>query len=191
METSPHTPVDVNEDAAPKLALALVLDRSGSMTGLPIEMAKRGAMEVAKRMTGSEMLEVVVFDASPTPIIKMQAVRDPVGIAAQIERITPGGGTDFLPALDMAHESMRAAAAPRRHVIFVSDGQSPTQGIADLAREMKTEAISVTTVGLGAQCDQVLLEEIAHTTGGRFFKVSDPNDLVELFVNELSAARGT
>jgi Mg-chelatase subunit ChlD len=120
----------------------------------------------------------------------MQAVRDPAGIAAQIERIVPGGGTDFLPALEMAHESVRAAPASRKHVIFLSDGQSPAQGLVDLAREMKAEAITVTTVGLGTGCDQALLEEIAHATGGRFFHVSNPNDLVEVFVNELAAARG-
>jgi Ca-activated chloride channel family protein len=49
----------------PSVAMCLVIDRSGSMTGLPMEMAKEAAKATAKTLESDDLIEVIGFDSSP------------------------------------------------------------------------------------------------------------------------------
>jgi Ca-activated chloride channel homolog len=55
----------------PQVALVLVLDRSGSMSGLPMEMAKAAAKATADTLSSDDLIEVIAFDSAPTRIVRM------------------------------------------------------------------------------------------------------------------------
>ena len=168
----------------PSVAMALVIDRSGSMTGLPLEMAKNAAKATASVLGGDDLLEVIAFDSAPTRYVKMQPARNRGRIAGEIARIAPGGGTEIFPALDAAYQDMTVTAARKKHVILLTDGKAPSAGIRDLASAMIAESITVTTVGLGGDVDEQLLKMIADVGGGRFHAVPDPNSLPRIFTKE-------
>ena len=168
----------------PSVAMVLVIDRSGSMTGLPIEMAKAACKATVSTLQGDDLLEVIAFDSSPVRYVKMQPARYRSRIQNEILRIQPGGGTEIFPGLDMAYQDISVVQARKKHVILLTDGRAPTQGIKDLVQAMIAENITVTTVGLGEGADADLLRMIADTGGGRYHAVPDPNSLPKIFTRE-------
>jgi uncharacterized protein YegL len=168
----------------PSVAVALVIDRSGSMTGLPMEMAKAAAKATAGVLASDDLIEIIAFDSAPTRYVKMQPARNRSRIGADIARIQPGGGTEIFSALDAAYQDMTVTQARKKHVILLTDGKAPTGGIRDLVSAMIAESITVTTVGLGSDLDQQLLKMIADVGGGRYHEVPDPNNLPRIFTKE-------
>lgn len=168
----------------PEVAMALVIDRSGSMTGLPLEMAKQAAKATADALAADDLLEVIAFDSQPTRIVRMTAAKHSARIQNDIARIQAGGGTEIFPALDAAYQALSTTRAKRKHVVLLTDGQAPQNGIRDLVQAMSAEEITVTTVGLGGGVDEALLRTISEVGGGRFYKVSDPQSLPRIFTRE-------
>ncbi|HLK39719.1 MAG TPA: VWA domain-containing protein, partial [Polyangiaceae bacterium] len=168
----------------PEVAMALAIDRSGSMTGLPLEMAKQAARATADALAGDDLLEVIAFDSQPTRIVRMTPAKHRARIQTDIARIQAGGGTEIFPALDAAYQAMSTTRAKRKHVVLLTDGQAPQNGIRDLVQAMAAENITVTTVGLGGGVDENLLRMIADVGGGRFYKVADPQSLPRIFTRE-------
>ncbi len=173
-----------NKKDTPSLAMVLVIDRSGSMTGLPLEMAKAAARATVDVLASDDLIEVIAFDSQPTRYVKMQAARNRSRIENNIARIQSGGGTEIFSALDAAYQDMTVTRARKKHVILLTDGRAPTTGIRDLVQAMVAESITVTTVGLGPEADDQLLRMIADVGGGRYHKVDDANALPRIFTRE-------
>jgi Ca-activated chloride channel homolog len=168
----------------PQVAMALVLDRSGSMSGLPMEMAKAAAKATADTLSSDDLIEVIAFDSAPTRVVRMTAAKHRARIQNDIARIQAGGGTEIFGALDAAYQSLTSTRARRKHVILLTDGQAPHNGIRDLVQAMAAEGITVTSVGLGSGIDESLLRMIADLGGGRLYKVADPQQLPRVFTRE-------
>lgn len=168
----------------PSVAMALVIDRSGSMSGLPMEMAKAACRATVGTLQGDDLIEVIAFDASPKRFVKLQPARYRSRIQNEILTIQAGGGTSIFPALDAAYQDLSVVQARKKHVILLTDGRADSQGITDLVQAMVAEAITVTTVGLGDGSDADLLRTIAETGGGRYHHVPDPNSLPRIFTRE-------
>lgn len=168
----------------PSVAMMLVIDRSGSMTGLPLEMAKNAAKATVGVLSSDDLVGVIAFDSAPTRYVKLQPARNRSRIAGDIARIQPGGGTEIFSALDAAYQDMTVTQARKKHVILLTDGKAPTSGIRDLVSAMIAESITVTTVGLGNELDDQLLKMIADVGGGRYHQVPDPNNLPRIFTKE-------
>jgi Mg-chelatase subunit ChlD len=168
----------------PEVAMALVIDRSGSMTGMPLEMAKQAAKATADTLAADDLLEVIAFDSQPTRIVRMTPAKHSARIQNDIARIQAGGGTEIFSALDTAYQALTTTRAKRKHVVLLTDGQAPQNGIRDLVQAMAAEDITVTTVGLGGGIDEALLRTISEVGGGRFYKVADPQSLPRIFTRE-------
>jgi uncharacterized membrane protein len=168
----------------PGVAMVLVIDRSGSMSGLPLEMAKAAAKATADTLASDDLLEVIAFDSQPTRIVKMTPAKHRARIQNDIARIQPGGGTEIFSALDAGYQALTVTRARRKHVILLTDGQAPQNGIRDLVQAMSAEGITVSSVGLGTGIDETLLRMISDLGGGRFYKVIDPQSLPRVFTRE-------
>ena len=168
----------------PQVAMVLVLDRSGSMSGLPIEMAKQAAKATADTLAADDLIEVIAFDSSPTRVVRMTPAKHRARIQGDIARIQAGGGTEIFAALDAAYQTLTVTRARRKHVILLTDGQAPHNGIHDLVAAMAAEGITASAVGLGSGIDEALLRMIADGGGGRLYKVADPQSLPRVFTRE-------
>jgi Ca-activated chloride channel homolog len=168
----------------PGVALALVIDRSGSMSGLPLEMAKAACEATVTTLSADDQIEVIAFDGAPTRYVRMQPARYVARIQGEIARIQVGGGTSIFPALDAAYQDLSVVQARRKHVILLTDGRAENQGIRDLVQAMLSDSITVTTVGLGDGVDSDFLRMISENGGGRYHHAPDPSHLPRIFTRE-------
>ncbi|MBX3745391.1 MAG: VWA domain-containing protein [Verrucomicrobiae bacterium] len=181
-------PVEVelaNRQTLPSGALALVLDQSGSMRGDKLEMAKAAAIAAVNLLGPRDQVAVIAFDGETYTVVDLQPVgarRTPILDA--IERLQSGGGTDMYPALRQAFELLSPVHAGLKHCLVLTDGHSQPAEFEALAREMASERITLSTVGLGDEVDSVLLETLAELGGGRFYAVSSPADLPRIYLQE-------
>lgn len=172
----------------PALALALVIDRSGSMAGEKIELAKEAARATADLLSADDSLGVIGFDSVPERIVRMQSAGNRVAIQRDIGRLAARGGTTIFPALDMALSDLSVTRARLRHVILLTDGQTQEPGIPDLVSLMRGEGITLSTVGIGSDVNRALLQEIADAGGGRAYFTSDAHNIPRIFTHETTTA---
>jgi len=170
----------------PSLALALVIDKSGSMNGQKMQLAREAAIATAEMLGPDDYISVVGFDSQPTRIVRMQSARNRMRIVRDIGRLQARGGTAIFPALDMAYQDLVVTRARIKHVILLTDGNTQEQGIPDLAQVMRSEGITVSTVGLGGDVHRALLQQVATLGGGRSYFTADPHNIPRIFMRETS-----
>jgi len=170
----------------PSLALALVIDRSGSMDGVKMELAKDAAKATVEVLGTNDRVMVVGFDDRPTKSVPLQRASNRMQILDKISRIRAGGGTDIQPALEMAYLDLATTPAKIKHVILLTDGQSPYGTISELVHQMSSELITVSTIAVGNGSDTVLLNMIADNGGGRAYFTNDPRSIPRIFLQETS-----
>jgi Ca-activated chloride channel family protein len=174
----------------PSIALMLCIDRSGSMAGPKMELAKAAAVATAKALAVDDLIGVVAFDAEARLAVRLQRAGNAYRIESDIGKLSPSGGTHIYPALDQAFQQLSAAQAKVKHVIVLTDGQAPRAGIDALVRQMRRSAITVSSVGVGSDVDRSLLEAIADRGGGRSHFTDRPDTLPRIFVRETKLLAG-
>jgi Mg-chelatase subunit ChlD len=168
----------------PALALALVIDRSGSMAGEKMELAKEAARATADVLSPDDFLEVIGFDTVAERTVPLQSASNRLAIQRDIGRLAPRGGTAIFPALDAAYQDLAGSRAATRHVILLTDGQTSEPGIPELVASMRADGITVTSVGVGTDVNRTLLSEVADLGGGRAYFTADPSSIPRIFLRE-------
>jgi Ca-activated chloride channel homolog len=166
-----------------QIALALVIDRSGSMNGEKMEMAKVSAGATASALDPRDLITVIAFDNVPMTIVRLQRASNQMRITSDIAKIQPGGGTNILPALQEAYNALAPSSAKVKHVILLSDGQAALEGIAEVVDEMRANRITVSAVGIG-DADRSLLQMVAEHGEGRYYVTEDASELPKIFMKE-------
>lgn len=174
-----------------RLAVSVVLDRSGSMTGQPLDNAKAATTAVIDKLGPTDCVSVIAFDSQPQTIVAMHPLTDPFVVKSAIARIQAGGGTEILSALDAAHKSLLSVTtAQKRHVVLLTDGMSPVAGLQTLATTMNGEHMTITTIGVGTSTDEQTLKMLSSTGSGRYYKVVDVTMLPRIFTREIDILSG-
>jgi Mg-chelatase subunit ChlD len=176
------------EKQKPSLAMMLVIDKSGSMGGMKIELAKDAARSAVELLGPRDQVGVLAFDGGTYVVSELHSASDKSYVIDNIASITAGGGTSMGPAMEQAYESLQSAPAKLKHVIILTDGISSPGNFEGIASNMAASRITATTVAVGQGADQGLLERIAKTGGGRFYFTDDPTSIPQIFTKETMAA---
>lgn len=176
------------EKEKPSLAMVLVIDKSGSMGGDKIEMAKSAARSAVELLGRRDQVAVIAFDGDTYVISAMQSASNKAKIDDDISTIDASGGTTMYPAMEQGYELLMAASAKIKHMILLTDGVSSPGDFQGLAEQMASGKMTVSTVAVGSDSDTTLLEEIARIGKGRYYLTEDPAQVPQIFAKETVTA---
>lgn len=174
------------------LNLCLVIDRSGSMEGPPLEYAKQACNYVVDLMSPDDVLSIVVFDETVEVLMAPQRVTNRQAVKDGISQLTPGYTTNLYDGIQLAAHQLSQFAESNRatRMVVLSDGD-PTAGIKDFASlvqhagNIKSSGITCTFLGFGPDYNEELLASMAKKAGGNYYYIPQPQLIPEVFRSEL------
>ena len=147
-------------------AVVLIIDKSSSMEGKKIELARQAAIGVVENLRPIDLVGVLIFDNSFQWDVPIRRAEDKVLIKRLISGIVPDGGTQIAPALAEAYRKVLPAHATFKHIVLLTDGISEEGDSLDLSKEAAAQHVTISTVGLGQDVNRAYLEKVA-TVGRR------------------------
>ncbi|QDT68988.1 von Willebrand factor type A domain protein [Planctomycetes bacterium MalM25] len=175
------------EKEKPSLAMVLVIDKSGSMQGLPMSLARQAAKAAVELLSARDLIGVIGFDGAPRLVCDLRSAGDVDAVQSSIDTLEAGGGTYVYPAMVQARDMLETAPAKVRHMIVLSDGHTQPADHHSLAQEAADAGITVSTVALGG-ADRQLLSSIAELGRGRYYETDDPANVPQIFTKETMQA---
>jgi Ca-activated chloride channel family protein len=187
----------VGTDRAP-IDIAFALDRSGSMSGEPIELVKEAVAAATHHLTDADRVSLVIFD---TEIEVLHNLTPATGqgksrLQRVIQEVYARGGTNLSGGWLIAcqqlamHPPMTSGRGHLQRAMLLTDGLA-NNGITDSAQlathasELRRRGIATTTIGVGDHFDEMLLSSMAEAGGGACQYIADPRELRTFFEREI------
>ena len=173
--------------------IALVIDKSGSMSGSDkIGYAREAAMSIIDHLERYDRVAIVTFDSNVSTVLHSTTVDDPKRIKDIIARIRTGSNTALHGGMMAGAEEVRGHynAEFLNRVILLSDGianvgPSSDSELAQAARSLGDQGITVTTMGLGLDYNENAMTAIADTSGGNYYFIESGDQMAYQFQQEL------
>jgi Ca-activated chloride channel family protein len=184
-------------EAAPRrgrVALSLVIDRSGSMAGEKLEHARAAALAALEALADGDEIAVTQFEDHSqlvVPRVRVDA-RTRTRVREVIARIDSGGGTALFDGVQTGLRALAGVDARALRLILLSDGQAtdgPTTADAIVAGLGRTD-VTLSTIGVGVDYDEAVLTAIATHGAGQFHHSNDPVQLARLLEDQVKEAHG-
>ncbi len=173
------------------ICVALIVDKSSSMEGRKIELARLSASGVVDHLRPIDTIGILIFDNSFQWAVPVRRAQDKQLIKRLISGITPDGGTQIAPALTEAYRKIVTAKGTYKHIVLLTDGISEEGDSMDLAREAAQHEVTISTVGLGQDVNRTYLERVAATSGGRSYFLNEPQGLEQILLKDVQEYTGS
>lgn len=177
------------------LNFCLVLDRSGSMQGAKLAAMKDATKRVIDTLTPQDIVSIVLFDEQVQLLVPATHATDKNALKAQIDTIEEAGGTAMSGGLQAGLAELTKNRATDRvaAMLLLTDGQ--TWGDEDTCRSIAAQlaqiGVRITALGLGAEWNEKLLDDLADTTDGVSDYIADPAQITTFFQRAVRSAQGT
>jgi uncharacterized protein YegL len=181
------------------ISIGIIIDRSGSMNGEKIVVAKRAAIEIINRLHDGDEVALTVFDDVTEVLLPRTRVDDATRARFRdlVSGIYPGGTTALHEGWVRGTEAIapeRGAASGRVvRCYLLTDGQA-NQGVRDpqviandVAAARAQFGVVTSTFGIG-DFDEDLLAPMATAGGGLFHNLRDASEILATFLGELDEA---
>ncbi len=187
-------PADATATRAAPVNLAIVIDRSGSMSGKRLRNAVDAARGMVSRLRDGDMVSVIAYntraDTLVSPTLISASARDEV--ARQLESITPNGDTCISCGIEAGMDALRGRDGMIQRMLVLSDGQA-TAGVRDLdgfrriAERARDMGCSISSIGVDVDYNERIMSTIALDSNGRHYFVENAGGLPTIFEQELQS----
>ncbi len=192
---APAQPVTENSESAQRapLDLALVIDRSGSMSGDPLKAALESSVRIIQGLRSDDRIAVVAFDDHVQVVQPLVAIGDAHDLVNRVRLIESGGSTALFDGWQEGVKQLAPFVKKERiaRVILLTDGQA-NHGLVDEAKIFEHVAkaagagITTSTVGLGHGFNETLLTGMAKAGEGAANFGQTADDLSEAFEEQFA-----
>jgi Ca-activated chloride channel family protein len=173
--------------------VAMVLDKSGSMSGRKIAEAKLAAIQAIRRLDANDIVSVVVYDSTVEVLVPATKLTDKDAVCRKIAQIQPSGRTALFAGVSKAAAELRKFLDRERvnRLVLLSDGlanvgPSAPSELGSLGASLKKENISVTAMGLGLDYNEDLMVNLASNSGGNHVFIEDETQIAGIFNDEFN-----
>ena len=181
-------PAAAHDAAREPLQLAVVLDRSGSMSGGPLRTVAQAAAYLVDRLQADDGVALVTYDDEAELIAPLGA--DRATALAALRAVTSGGMTNLSGGWLLGREQLATVTGARR-ILLLTDGQA-NRGITDdatlaaLVGAAAGEGIGTTCIGVGEHFNEDLLGHLADAAGGNYRFLERADDAPQAFAEEFT-----
>ncbi|MHB9035230.1 MAG: vWA domain-containing protein [Armatimonadota bacterium] len=172
--------------------VCLILDRSGSMEGPPMDYMKRACGYVVDLLEPNDVLSVVTFAETAEVLMPARRVVNKALIKEHINRLDVGNTTNLFDGIALGCSQIASVPAQgyvNRALLFTdgepTEGNKDFQSIVGQVAEQKSRGITVTALGFGSEYNEELLASIASRSGGNYYYITRPELIPEVFRKEL------
>ena len=178
------------------LALTVVIDRSGSMSGAKMNDVKAGLHVMADNLPSGTRLAIISFSSNVTTNFAASTVSatGTQAVHSAIEGIVADGGTNLYDGLSTGLSVCKSAedSFKLKRILFLSDGVATVGNtnklaISGLAKQAADAGCTVSTVGVGTDFDLPLMTEMAQVGQGTAWFVQSAEHAKAVFVQDLEA----
>lgn len=187
-------PAEILQERAP-VNVAIVIDKSGSMSGEKIEKAKEAAILALLRLKSTDIVSVVLYDSTVQVLVPATKMTNRSELISNIRQIRAGGSTALYAGVQNGASEVRKFLSRNRvnRVVLISDGlanvgpESPS-ALGQLGANLVDEGISVTTIGLGLGYNEDLMSQLAYKSDGGHYFAETADELAGVFDQEFGRA---
>jgi hypothetical protein len=162
--------------------LAVIFVMDASLPNNKLELAKEIVRSSIEILAVDDVVGVVAYGAEAKVIVPLQRASNRAHMSAEVSRVQFVRGTNPFTGLEQAAEQLRDLRGPDKHVIIISDGDGPRDGIVELLQDMRSARIMVSSVGTPG-ADKNLLSTIAAEGEGRLYMTDDVGALPKLLMH--------
>lgn len=180
------------------VSVAFCLDRSGSMGGRKIALAKQAVHEALARLAPSDRFTIVTFDDHAELVTPAApATADALALArTRLHGVDARGSTALCEGWLTACGEIAQGAAPAQvtRCFLLTDGQANIgetrpEVLAQHARELLLRGVRTSAFGLGEGFNEVLLSDLTAAGGGQFYFIEQASQIADAFTSELGEAQ--
>jgi len=137
----------------------------------------------------ADKLGVVSFSSSPSVGLPLQDVTGSPTKNAALDAINApidSGATDIAAALQASLDQFESAGNPLflNNIVLLSDGRNNTgENLSSVIQACNDQGVKVFTIGLGADVDEEILQDISDGTGGKYSFAETKEDLDEIYAD--------
>ena len=174
------------EKKDPSVGLAIIIDTSGSMGGMRIELAKQLARVAVSRLQPHDKVGIVEFYGAKHWAVPMQSASNKIEFDRAIGRMKAIGGTVLYPAIQEAYYGIKNVQTRYKHILVITDAGVEDKNYETMLRRIAKDNINVSTILVGPGGQNQIMSNMANWGKGRFYSVSDEFSLVDLIFKDPS-----
>ena len=173
------------------VAIALVIDRSGSMAGPKLKAAKNAAQQLVRMLAPSDRVSVVSFDQEVRIDVPLTTPNE--SVINRIDSIVHGGLTALFDGWQKGMNQLLNSdelSDFHKRVVLLTDGMANRglthhSDVIPVVEKAFKKGITTSCIGLGEDYEERLITAMAEAGTGNLVHLTEPKQLEAVFLAEV------